>query len=290
MLISADSGTTFFDQFDYFTGYDPTGGHVHYVPKEQAAQLNLTYASQSSALLKVDTSVGPGSTPDASTGRFSVRVESKRQYNSGLFVFDVKHTPYGCGTWPALWMSDRWSWPRNGEIDVMEAVNQADDGNSIALHTTDSCDMSGVKRLQSDTATSGNCYNGTNGNSGCAVEQQSSSTYGAGFNSAGGGVMAMEWRSEGIRMWQFMRGNLPSDLASGNPSPSTWGQAVADFPNTECNIGNHFRNQSIIINITLCGYWAGGDYAADGCEYPPPRPHSDSECVSRERWSFSSRV
>lgn len=25
-----DSGTDFFDNFDYFTGYDPTGGFVRY--------------------------------------------------------------------------------------------------------------------------------------------------------------------------------------------------------------------------------------------------------------------
>jgi hypothetical protein len=70
------------------------------------ASQNLTYASSSSAVLKVDTTVGPSSNPNASTGRFSVRVESKRQYESGLFVFDVKHTPYGCGTWPALWLAE----------------------------------------------------------------------------------------------------------------------------------------------------------------------------------------
>lgn len=33
------SGTSFFDNFDYFTGYDPADGFVHYVPSEQAAQL-----------------------------------------------------------------------------------------------------------------------------------------------------------------------------------------------------------------------------------------------------------
>ena len=32
------SGTSFFDNFDYFTGYDPTGGFVHYLNLEQATQ------------------------------------------------------------------------------------------------------------------------------------------------------------------------------------------------------------------------------------------------------------
>jgi len=66
----------------------------------------LTYATSDTVIIKVDTTVGPGSEPDASTGRFSVRLESKKQYGPGLFLFDVKHTPYGCGTWPALWLSE----------------------------------------------------------------------------------------------------------------------------------------------------------------------------------------
>jgi len=32
------SGTTFFNDFDYFTGYDPSAGFVHYLDLEQATQ------------------------------------------------------------------------------------------------------------------------------------------------------------------------------------------------------------------------------------------------------------
>ena len=70
----------------------------------------------------------------------------------------------------------------------------------------------------------------------------------------------MEWRDEGIRMWFFSRTSIPGDLASGNdssPDPSSWGTALADFPSTDCDISTHFKNQSIIANIDLCGDWAG---------------------------------
>ncbi|KAJ2970491.1 hypothetical protein NUW58_g9679 [Xylaria curta] len=258
------SGSTFFDKFNYFVGYDPAQGFVHYVPKEQAAQLNLTYASASTAVLRVDTSVGPGSQPDASTGRFSVRVESKKQYNNGLFVFDVKHTPYGCGTWPALWLSDPNNWPNNGEIDIMEAVNQATDGNQMTLHTTDGCSVGGVKRIMSGSSLNTNCYNGTDDNAGCGVSGPTNS-FGADYNNLQGGIVAMEWRDEGIRVWQFGRDLVPADITAKQPDPSSWGQAAADFPNTGCNIASHFRNQSIIANIDLCGQYAGGVYAQSGC-------------------------
>jgi hypothetical protein len=108
-LTDTYSGTSFFDNFEYFTGYDPTSGFVHYVPEATASQYNLTYASSSSAVLRVDST-----TQDASTGRYSVRITSNKTYDSGLFIFDVLHSPYGCSTWPALWLSDPNNWPENG--------------------------------------------------------------------------------------------------------------------------------------------------------------------------------
>lgn len=200
-----------------------------------------------------------------STGRNSVRVTSKTQYNSGLFIFDVKHTPHGCGTWPALWLSDADNWPSNGEIDVMEAVNLADTGNQMTLHTKSSCEMD-HKREMTGSALYKNCYWEANDESGCGVKGNDS-TFGADYNSAGGGVTAVEWRSEGIRVWQFARGSVPDDIENNSPDPSTWGTALADFPDTGCDIDTHFKNQSIIINIDLCGDWAGGSsYTEAGCK------------------------
>lgn len=297
---TADYRWNSFDKFDYFSDTDPTNGFVTYVSQEIAETLNLTYASTSSAVLRVDTSdadtsdssdsSGSSDSSDSSgtnsgqstssgqssqggqnnqggqgapgqrrrataTSRNSVRVTSKNQYNKGLFIFDVIHTPYGCGTWPALWFSDVANWPSYGEIDVMEAVNNATSGNQVTLHTKSGCKMD-HKRKQTGTTTHDNCYWAANNEAGCGV-QGNASTFGEDFNTLGGGVTAVEWRAAGIRVWQFERDSIPDDISNNSPNPSSWGRALADFPDTGCDIGSHFKNQSIIINIDLCGDWAG---------------------------------
>ncbi|KAL6247268.1 hypothetical protein RBB50_005614 [Rhinocladiella similis] len=256
-LVDTFSGSNFFDNFDYFTGYDPAAGFVHYVDGPGSVALNLTYATSTSAVLRVDPSDA-----DTTTGRKSVRVTSKKTYNDGLFVFDVKHSPYGCSTWPALWLTDPSNWPMNGEIDVAEATNLAPDGNQVTLHTTKDCKM-GVKRKETGHSLSTNCLNSTDGDSGCGV-RGSKATFGEEFNNNGGGIYALELRDAGIRVWFFDRANIPSDITTSAsnstaviPDPSTWPEALADFPSTDCDIGSHFRNQSIIANIDLCGDWAG---------------------------------
>jgi hypothetical protein len=128
----------------------------------------------------------------------------------------------------------------------------------MTLHTSADCNMGNgkMKRKQTGKTLSYDCYNGTNSNSGCGV-QGAPSSYGAAFNAMGGGVYAVELRNEGIRVWMFARDAIPADISGGNPDPSSWGTALADFPSLECDVGTHFRNQSIIANIDLCGDWAG---------------------------------
>lgn len=53
-------------------------------------------------------------------GRQSIRLTSKKSYNSGLIILDLAHMPGGiCGTWPAFWTLGP-DWPNHGEIDIIE--------------------------------------------------------------------------------------------------------------------------------------------------------------------------
>ena len=65
----------------------------------------------------------------------SARVEPETTHNSGLFIFDIFHAPYGCSTWPALWLTKPFNRTLNGEIDVVEAANIATGGDQMTLYT-----------------------------------------------------------------------------------------------------------------------------------------------------------
>lgn len=143
--------------------------------------MNLTHASDTTAVLRVDTT-----TQNQTTGRRSVRITSKQKYDHGLFIFDVVHAPYGCATWPALWLTDPDNWPDNGEIDVVESHNKGTHGNSMTLHTTKNCKMN-AKRKQTGSTQEKDCLYSANNNVGCGVEGPKSS-YGEDFNKNGGGV------------------------------------------------------------------------------------------------------
>lgn len=131
-----------------------------------------------------------------------------------------------------------------------------------------------VKRKQTGSALQSSCNHATNDNAGCGV-QGAPGTYGAALNAAGGGIYALEWRSAGLRVWFFPRSAIPADIPADvanttAPDPSTWGEPFADFPATDCDVGRHFRNQSIVANIDLCGTLAGavdvysGDFDCPG--------------------------
>ena len=258
-----------------------------YVDQPGSEQLNLTYATTNQAVLRVDTSE-----QDASTGRKSARIQSKTQYDTGLFIFDIKHSPYGCATWSSVWLADESNWPYNGEIDVVESVNQGTSGNQMTLHTSDGCSMKNVKRKQEGKTLTTNCLNSTDNNAGCGVSGPVD-TYGEAFNNNGGGVYATELRKDGIRTWFFNRSSIPSDVSSGSsPDPSSWGEALADFPSTDCDITSHFKNQSIIVNIDLCGTWAGTS-SVYNTEDQCPGQCSDfvatnASAFNNAYWSFNS--
>lgn len=273
----------FFDEFSFFNAPDPTNGHVTYQSRPAASEQAL--AGMLPSLPHEPIYLGVEHKAVAPNGRASVRVQSKQTWKKGLFILDIVHMPTGCGTWPAAWLvADGPQWPVGGEIDVLEGVNDQS-GNKMTLHTTSGCSVSnsssasgreGGKKLFSGDLETADCdvnASGQSKNAGCQISNSDPASFGTAFNKAGGGVYAVEWSNAGISIWFFGRGNtqIPTDLAtalSSSPSttttpntntlkPESWPTPQAHFSSSSCDIEEHFAAQTIVINTSLCGDWAG---------------------------------
>lgn len=87
------------------------------------------------------------------------------------------------------------------------------------------------------------------------------SSYGDGFNAVGGGVYAVDWTADAISIWHFPRSSIPQDIVNKAPVPSSWGTPQAVFGGGSgiysCDVASSFANMSIVLNIDLCGQYAG---------------------------------
>jgi len=243
-------GTTFFDAFNFFTGGDPTHGYVNYVDKNTATREGLIHATADLVTIGCDTqNVSTG------RGRNSVRLETQAAFNGGLFIMDLTNMPTGCGTWPAWWLCGP-NWPAGGEIDIIEGVN-VQTADQVTLHTNAGCTMTANSSAFTGHMVGANCL----GNSGCGIVA-GANTYGGPFNQNQGGVFALEWTPNHIQSFFFPRSNIPGNIGSGMPDPSSWGKPFAYFglgPNCPAS---HFHDHHMIINLTFCGDWAGNVFNA----------------------------
>ena len=202
--------------------------------------------------------------------------------------------------WPAFWTANLTNWPNGGEIDILEGVN-TQTNNHFAFHTSNGCTVSG--QSQSGSLDTSNCYvyaAGQSFNAGCGGFAATSKGYGNGMNAIGGGIYAMDWRKEGIRIWFFPKGSYPADIVAGKPAISGWGtvsptQRFADFSQWRiCPVRDAiYLTISWDIKLYLisriircewsdcrfCGDWAGAVYAADGCP---------GTCTNQVAWYPSS--
>jgi len=211
-------------------------GDVIFVNQTTGLQQQLTYVnSAGNGIIKVDnTTFVP-----YNQKRNAVMIASNDQYDFGtLWVFDALHVPYGCrwvppvllerlpeevlmlsiayGEHTGVEVSESRGLPvsinaamrprsdstiAGGEIDIFEGINLAT-RNGMALHTTPGCTQpQGV--TQTGTQASTNCDYSLNGNSGCAVQDSNTNSYGAAFAQAGGGVWVTEFAETGINIWFF---------------------------------------------------------------------------------------
>ncbi|KAJ9108599.1 hypothetical protein QFC19_002316 [Naganishia cerealis] len=259
-LIKTYQGESFFEDWSYYGNYDNlTNGDAIWVNSTVGtADPQLTYTTSSgNAIVKVDNT----STVAYNYKRNSVRLTSTDAYDIGsVWVMDALHVPYGCSVWPAFWSTGVGAtWPATGEIDTFEGVNNQA-GNQMALHTADGCNLVQDSSVPFTAAVNyTNCYVEANDNSGCTVIDGNSTSYGEAFATAGGGVWVTEFATDGISIWFFSRANIPDAVSSASSSIDTTklGERTAFWSPNGCDIASFFKPQELVLDITLCGDWAG---------------------------------
>ncbi|KAM5533509.1 hypothetical protein V8D89_012846 [Ganoderma adspersum] len=254
-IVQSYSGSNFFQGWDFFDGFDnTTNGDVNFLSEADADASKLTFVNDAGrAIIKVDNT----SFVEFNLKRNSVKINTHDFFSVGsVFVLDAVHIPFGCSVWPSFWTKGP-NWPAGGEIDIMELVNLATN-NQMTLHTTTGCTQpANVMQLGKTSGT--DCSQGANSSIGCTVIESQPNNAGAAFASAGGGVWAAEFDVTGIFVWFWTRDSIPADVSNTSTSvdPSTWGTPSASWPASTCNITNFFTPQQMVLDITLCGDFAG---------------------------------
>ncbi|TFK44959.1 glycoside hydrolase family 16 protein [Crucibulum laeve] len=254
-LIKEYSGSTFFDEWDYFDAPDaPTSGDVIFVSEAVGKSSMLTYVDPQSnrAIMRVDnTSVVP-----FNEKRNAVRITTKESYAVGsVWIADMYHVPFGCSVWPSWWsFSTSTVWPTGGEIDVFEGINLSPT-SQMGLHTNPGCSQVAPKQT-STLINSTDCAGAEN--QGCITTNSDTTSYGPAFAAAGGGVFVTEYAESGISNWFFSRPNVPSGLlTSTTVDTSQLGMPMGNWPAGGCDVNQFFLPQSLVFTITLCGVFAG---------------------------------
>ncbi|KAF4563910.1 hypothetical protein EYR36_003155 [Pleurotus pulmonarius] len=253
-LVRDYSGQTFFDGWDFFGSWDNlTLGDVWWLNRNDAFSQGLVFINDAQrAVLKVD---NVNDVP-FNEKRASIRITTQEAYGVGsLWILDAVHLPFGCSVWPAFWTKGTGEWPDTGEIDIMEGINLMT-SNQMALHTLPGCTHTTPPNQMGITR-----ENDCSEPSGCVVAETSPGSLGAAFAAAGGGVWAVQFDVAGVFMWFWSRANIPPSVTEAtSTSPmdvSQWGPPSASYPSTTCNITQFFSAQNIVLDITLCGSWAG---------------------------------
>ncbi|KAJ5731747.1 uncharacterized protein N7483_006255 [Penicillium malachiteum] len=263
-LMETWQGEEFFNYFHFYDGPDPTNGWVNYMDGDSASKAGLVkITDEGTVYLGVDhaTKLSP-----SDKGRNSVRVGTNKYYEHSLVIADIAHMPgNACGSWPAFWTVGK-EWPGDGEIDIIEGVNMQDH-NEIVMHTSGTCALKDEGMSGYVNATG--CGEAL-GPVGCVIEGDKGS-YGTLFNQAGGGVYAMEWTEEFVKIWHFPRNSIPESITKGEPDTSEFGIPMA-LVEEGCDVANSFKSQSFVFDVTFCGDWAGGVFGESGC----PMSSSDS--------------
>jgi len=306
MLDVVANGSAFFDVFDFIAGLGSTHGAEQYVSRDDALNKSLAQAYESHAIIKVGNK-------DWMYKRQSVKVQTKKSWTYFLAAMHFTHTPYGCSTWPGFWMMSTAAgvqWPNGGELDIMEYANDVAAGSSMHVGDQDKCQLNSTllnkpscPQFHDFDSPNYDCvtsYFGSSRKLGCAPN----SVIKPGVVWSGQpGVIAAEWTESYVKVFFIPEASIPLDLVADEPKPDTWDQwVISYFPlasSEKLNPGSCpspekvLTQQALVLNIALCGDWAGGEWTPN-CEAMTSNCkagdiwHPADDCCTRFIWNSTN--
>lgn len=158
-------------------------------------------------------------------------------------------------------------WPKGGELDILEYAN--DEQNKVTFHIDQACTLDSKQVDQCAPKDAGTLHSNaceTNyfeNKLGCMPKQkQLRGDYLA--NSPG--IIAAEWASDHITVFYIPEAEIPADLRSDTPQPSTWGKWVIAYFPFQAGCKNMMGMQELVLNMQLCGDWAGATWKKHSCQ------------------------
>eukprot|EP00392_Amoebophrya_sp_AT5.2_P012507 g12610.t1 len=243
---------------------EPTHGSVQYVNEPDLLFKALPETKQGKLIMD---------NKWTGTGYKSFRFESTVRFGPGsVILWDAERVPVGQGTWPAYWSTDAATWPNSGEIDMMEAVNM-DTKMRSTLHTGTRvpAPCNAIKCHDAGCPKKTACDHVGPNNAGFGCGGAWDRVNGKKYNDARGALHAMSWTKKWVRMWLWERKDIPkgllwSDVSElGKIADGTMEGVYAEwsFENGMCD-SNEILEHLYIINLTLCGDWAGNVFNYKG--------------------------
>jgi len=202
--------------------------------------------------------------------RYAVNIHTSKAFdpsNGFLAVLHYKKVPHGCGVWPGFWAmnSDR-LWPAGGELDIMEFANYSP--NKVTFHISGNCHLDTDKvakcaPLGQAGVSSTDCETNYFVNKlGCMPKQRQPDGE---FFSNNPGVIASEWTSEHIIVYHIPEASIPADLEKETPDTSGWKKWILAYLPLQPGCTGSIGPQELILNMQLCGDWAGSTFGTHQC-------------------------
>ncbi|KIO17495.1 hypothetical protein M407DRAFT_32838 [Tulasnella calospora MUT 4182] len=198
--------------------------------------------------------------------------------NVSLFLHFTAHVAPG----PRFWTnSNNNTWPTSGEIDIIEGVND-EVPNASVLHTSPNhaCPQSDSSMDDRGVLVSEKCTSAVGDRAGCRVNHDTDKSYGPELNAVGGGCSAMERTSHFVNVWFWARDdeNVPDDVKDA----ATWKQT------TLATLDVAIKPQKNIINLSLCGDWAGNAYPSTCPSTCVDHVNNDPAAFKDAYWDIAS--